>query len=113
MITPSQLRHVLVSGSTHRLSESALALLCLLHEFGDITMTAAARHLKQSTAGLTGLADRVIHLGYAVRGYHPTDRRKVILSITPRGCLTVEHILSGIPAAQPEPTATLGLRLDR
>jgi DNA-binding MarR family transcriptional regulator len=113
MTTPSQLRHVLVSANTHRLSDSSLALLCLLHEHGDITMTAAARHLRHSTAGLTGLADRLIHLGYAVRQHAKSDRRKVILSITPRGCLTCEHILSGIPAAQPAPVSTLGLHLTR
>lgn len=112
MITAPQLRRVLTKGNAYRLSEAALNLLALLHEHGGVTMTVAARELESSTATLTGLADRLEHLGFAKRIHTRSegDRRKVKLEITPRGCAAIEDILAAAsterPAAVPPVPAT-------
>ena len=98
-MTAPQLRRALGKMTENRLSDSAAALLALLHEHGEITMTAAAEHIAASAAALTGLADRLETLGFAARRHGRHDRRQVILEITPRGCLTLEEILSAANSA--------------
>jgi len=60
-------------------------LLSYLATSKELTMTDIARKMGHSTAAATGLVDRLEKLGYMERAHAVDDRRKVLVSITPKG----------------------------
>ena len=54
----------------------------LAHE-GPSTQQALARRLEVSPRNITGLVDALEAAGYVARAPHPTDRRAVLVSLTP------------------------------
>jgi DNA-binding MarR family transcriptional regulator len=107
-------RRTLIAARAHKLGLGSLSLMCLLHEHGSVKMAFAARECSVSSSNLTGLADTLHSLGFAISEKEPLDRRQVTLSLTPLGCLAIEAILEG-RADNPQFNArkSLGLRLTR
>ena len=50
---------------------------------GNITMTNFAKALSLKTSGATQLIDKMIELGLVARDYDNTDRRLILISLTP------------------------------
>lgn len=68
-------------------------------EHGFLTMSELAGAVSLTTGGITRLADRLTAEGLVERGACPTDRRKVHLTLTPRGhevlgTATEHHLVS-------------------
>jgi len=62
------------------------AVLRLIHQRGGRpTMTALADAMLLRCATLTGIVDRLVRTGLAVRGRDPEDRRRVLVELTARG----------------------------
>ena len=57
-----------------------------------LTMTEVAQRMRHTTAAATGLVDRLERLGYARRQVSETDRRKVLVHITPKGIQLVSQV---------------------
>ena len=60
-------------------------LLGFLELKGELTMTEIAKKMGHTTAAATGLVDRLEKLGHVERGHAKTDRRKILVKITPSG----------------------------
>jgi DNA-binding MarR family transcriptional regulator len=52
----------------------------------------------QSPSAVTGITDRLVHLGLVERGFDEKDRRIILLSLTDRAVCTLETITAGIQA---------------
>lgn len=57
-----------------------------------LSMSEIAERMNHSTAAATGLVDRLENLGYLQRMHAPSDRRKVLVTITAKGAELVERI---------------------
>lgn len=51
----------------------------------SLSMSEIAEKMNHTTAAATGLVDRLENLGYVERTHAATDRRKVMVRITPKG----------------------------
>lgn len=60
-------------------------ILDMLNRRGESRMTDLAEFLGVTTAAMTGVADRLVRDGYAVRAYDPKDRRIVKIKVTQKG----------------------------
>jgi DNA-binding MarR family transcriptional regulator len=60
-------------------------LLYLLGALGDLHMSDLVTRLGVSLSTISGLVDRVVESGLAVRHEDPIDRRQVVVSLTPSG----------------------------
>mgnify|MGYP001614567880 FL=1 len=60
-------------------------ILEFLHREGESKMTDLARFMGVSTAAMTGIVDRLVRDGYAVRTFYPHDRRIIKVKLTTRG----------------------------
>lgn len=61
---------------------------------GPVTAGALAQASGLTTGAITGVIDRLERAGYARRGRDPADRRKVIVSATPRAARRVEPLFA-------------------
>ena len=88
-------------------------LLWELHHLGASTQQALADALGVSPRNITGLVDALETDGFVHRRPHPTDRRAVLVSISPLGGRTIttmereraelaRHLVDGVDAAQLE-----------
>ena len=73
-----------------RISFPQFFLLMQIVQHKQMTMTQVAECMDHSTAAATGLVDRLEKFDYIKRTVSPTDRRKVLVSITETGKKTVE-----------------------
>ncbi|MBN1526322.1 MAG: MarR family transcriptional regulator, partial [Candidatus Omnitrophica bacterium] len=62
-----------------------LAILGFLKNHGEAAMTHMARYMSVTTAAVTGIVERLVREGYAVRRSDPKDRRVVKVKLTPKG----------------------------
>jgi DNA-binding MarR family transcriptional regulator len=69
-----------------------LLLGFLSQQESPLTMTEIATRMRHTTAAATGLVDRLERLGYAERAVSETDRRKVLVHITPKGLQLVTQV---------------------
>ncbi len=60
-------------------------LLSHISTHDALSMTEIAEKMNHTTAAATGLVDRLEKLGYILRMNAATDRRKVLVRITPKG----------------------------
>ncbi|WP_262677333.1 MarR family transcriptional regulator [Paenibacillus sp. J5C2022] len=67
-------------------------LLIILHEQGPQKPSVLADCLTMSGGGVTGIADRLIELGFVSRERSERDRRMVLLQLTAEGEAIVEQI---------------------
>lgn len=78
-----------------RLGLNATDLECLgLVMRAPVTAGALAEASGLTTGAITGVVDRLEAAGYARRGRDPADRRKVIVSATPRAARRVEPLFA-------------------
>lgn len=67
-------------------------ILDFLSESTRAKMKDLADFMRVSTAAMTGIVDRLVKIGYAVRVYDPTDRRIINIEITRRGREVIRKI---------------------
>lgn len=63
---------------------SEMMALSQLFTVGPCSPTGLAAFLSMTTASVTSLLDRLQRAGHVVRRQHPSDRRKVLVELTPR-----------------------------
>lgn len=83
-------RHrLLVAG---RLGIGLYELVALGHLYADgpLSPGAIAGRLHVTSASVTGVIDRLERVGLVERSPHPTDRRRVLVTITPAGTAAVD-----------------------
>lgn len=89
------------------LSPSACQVLAVLDGAGEpLSSNTIAERLLITTASMTSLLDTLERKGMVHRNPHPTDRRKVLVSITPQASALVDEMLPiiyGVQAAVFEP----------
>ena len=78
------------------ISMAQLHVLNLVESHGDIAMSRLAEMLDVSVSNATGLIDRVEERGFVERMRVPTDRRMVLVRLTPAG----RHMLDEIEAVR-------------
>lgn len=71
-------------------------LLAHINIHDSLSMTGIAEKMCHTTAAATGLVDRLENLGYVQRMHAPTDRRKVLVTITEKGRELVGRIRQDI-----------------
>lgn len=71
--------------AAHRISPTDMRALSFISLSDNPTPKAVAEHLGMTTGSLTTLADRLETAGLLERRAHPTDRRSVLLRLTPQG----------------------------
>lgn len=67
------------------LGDTALDVLIRLYKHGPQTLTELSEHDHVAPASMSQSVNRLTSAGYAVRGPDPSDRRKVLFSITAEG----------------------------
>lgn len=70
---------------------SDLRALIYLADHDSVTPKQVAHHLSVTTGALTGILDRVERVGYVHRAAHPSDRRSLLIELTPAGRDAVEE----------------------
>ena len=92
------------------ISQSKLSVLVYLSSEPDLyaSPSALATHCGVSRAAMTGLLDGLTQEGYVERTSHPSDRRAVMVKLTPQG----QHFLAQI-APQNDRALDLMCALDR
>ena len=61
---------------------------------GPLGPAEIARRLDVSTAASSGIVDRLVAHGHAVRTPHPSDRRRLVVEITDRGRVDTMRLLA-------------------
>lgn len=69
-----------------------ILVLQFLDNKEEAKMTDIAHFMKVSTAAMTGIVDRLVRYGYAVRTYEPQDRRIVKIKLTHKGNESIKKI---------------------
>lgn len=69
-----------------------LIILDFLDKRGELKMTDLAHEMGVTTAAMTGIVDRLVRYGYAVRVDEPNDRRIVRIKTTAKGSSLVKKI---------------------
>jgi len=67
-------------------------ILELLHREGESKMKDLAGFMKVSTAAMTGIVDRLVKYGYALRAYDTQDRRIIRIKLTSKGAVLVKKV---------------------
>jgi DNA-binding MarR family transcriptional regulator len=92
----------------HRLSRAGRETLAVLEGAGQpLSPTEIAERLIVTTASVTSLLDTLERRGLVERRPDPTDRRKLLIVITPDGKAIVDQFLPEVVALQTAALATL------
>lgn len=92
----------------HRLSRAGREALAVLDGAGQpLSPTAIAERLIVTTASVTSLLDTLERRGLVERRPDPSDRRRLLIVITPDGKALVDQFLPEIVALQTAALATL------
>lgn len=67
------------------------ATITELYLRGPLSPTEVARCVQLTTAGMTEILDRLERAGHLRRDPHPSDRRKVVVSLTPSAVGLIER----------------------
>lgn len=85
------------------LSVSAATVLAIIDGAGEpITPGIIAERAIIAAASTTSVLDTLERRGLVERRPHPTDRRKLLIDLTPTGRTTIDHILPGIHRLEEE-----------
>jgi len=66
--------------------------LGFLHSQGESKMSNLAKFMRVSTAAMTGIIDRLVRDGYALRQNDPGDRRIIKVKLTDKGNVLIKKI---------------------
>ena len=78
------------------LDPSAYKTLFLLSRLGSLSAGEIARETGLATASVTDLIDRLVAKGYVSRGPHPTDRRRIVVTLN-EASVTTSRRGFGVP----------------
>lgn len=67
-------------------------ILYLLAMRGPHKMSDIARQVSVSVTGATGVVDRLVRMGLVERDYDPSDRRVILIKLTPSGRETFDEL---------------------
>ncbi|MBF4577928.1 MarR family winged helix-turn-helix transcriptional regulator [Frondihabitans sp. VKM Ac-2883] len=86
---------VFLDTAAHQLGVGTTDLDALLQLAEDepVTPGQLRAHLQLTTGAITAVTDRLDAAGYLTRLQHPTDRRSLLLVLTPTGRNAVNHVL--------------------
>jgi len=76
----------------HAISMGHLHLITLLEEHGPLPMGRIAELLGSALPNVTGMADRMVERGLVERTRDASDRRVVMLSLTPQGVAQLRQL---------------------
>lgn len=79
-----------------KLSYAQFYLLGMLEDGETLSMGEIAGRMGHSTAAATGLVDRLEKLELVQRAGSPSDRRRVVVAITPHGTAVVRDLKNGM-----------------
>jgi DNA-binding MarR family transcriptional regulator len=79
----------------HGISMAQLHVLNLVHSHGEMAMSRLAEMLDVSLSNATGLIDRVEERGFVERTRVSTDRRVVLVQLTPAGRQVLDEVEVG------------------
>lgn len=87
--------------SVTSLSPSATEVLAVLDGAGEpLPSNVIAERLLVTTASMTSLLDTLERRGYVERTTHPTDRRKILVVVTPAGTAVVDGLLPAMRSGE-------------
>lgn len=67
-------------------------VISILDKKGPLNMTELAHHMDITTAGMTGIVNRLVKGGYAARKSDPKDRRVIYIHVTPKGAALTHKV---------------------
>jgi DNA-binding MarR family transcriptional regulator len=91
------------------ISQTKLAVLMYLSGEADLrtSPSALAKHCGVSRAAMTGLLDGLEEEGYVERDSHPSDRRALMITLTPKGQKFLDWITSQDESQRSDSTIAL------
>jgi len=75
-----------------KISLPQFLILDFLNSLGELKMSDIAKHMRVTTAAMTGMVDRLVCCGYAERLSVPNDRRVIKIKATVKGIELVKRI---------------------
>jgi DNA-binding MarR family transcriptional regulator len=75
-----------------QIAPTEMRALARISEAGELTPKHLANGLGLTTGAVTAVADRLVAGGLLARGAHPTDRRSLLLELTPDGQEVIDRI---------------------
>ena len=78
------------------LDSTAYKTLFLLRRLGPLSAGEISRETGLATASVTDLIDRLVAKGYVSRGAHPTDRRRIVVTLI-EDAVTATRRQFGVP----------------
>ncbi|MDD5565490.1 MAG: MarR family transcriptional regulator [Candidatus Omnitrophica bacterium] len=85
-------RHYMGDFYSEKITLPQFLVLEFLFLNGESKMKDLAHAMHVSTAGMTGIVDRIVRDGYVVRVFDPEDRRIIKIKLTPQGTGLVKRI---------------------
>lgn len=126
---PAQVRALVVATDEYRRVMAGVtgtgvlesAAIGELRARGPLPPSALAERLGIASASMTAMLDRLTLAGLLVRRPHPTDRRSVLVELTPHGHATInaafdvfrDDVVSAVDGLPPDQVRTLGAVLHR
>lgn len=92
------------------LTPPQFAVLARLHETGEASQNQLGQLVAMDAATVKGVIDRLKARGYVALNEHESDRRRLVVSLTPAGRATVETLLPLAAAITAETLAPLSAR---
>ncbi len=92
VVTKEFTRHMANELSKGKITLPQFLILDFLHREGESKMTALAHFMNVTTAAMTGIVDRLVRDGYALRAYEAQDRRIIKIKLTSPGIDLVKKI---------------------
>lgn len=71
--------------ASRTITQTQFMMLLAIRSYGTCTMGGLARNMKVSMPTVTGIADRLVKMGYIRRFASPKDRRQVEVAVTAKG----------------------------
>jgi DNA-binding MarR family transcriptional regulator len=88
-VTLSYYRFITMASREAGLGITELMALGYLRDRGSLRAGQLGERLGLTSASITALIDRLERIGYAHRQPHPTDRRSILVELTPTGRIEV------------------------
>jgi DNA-binding MarR family transcriptional regulator len=93
------------------LSKTEAAALACLMSAGRLTPGQLGELLGMTSGGMTGLIQRLVARGYAVKALNPADRRSIVVSLTPEAMVAmgacsqplvadIDHLINSLRAEE-------------
>ncbi len=85
---------VITQAREHKLSLNHVLTIIILRDLPPMVATnEIASKIKVTNGSMTGISDELVRRGLIIREHNQLDRRKIMLSLTPRGKVVADCIL--------------------